>query len=116
MILGKISEILEAAVVTNPGNLDKDIKWAFSTDLLSNVLFYFIPDSLLLTGLIHPQVVRAAEVANIDGIVFVQGKKPEAETIALANEKKITLLVTPFCMYTASGKLYQAGLEGFPEL
>jgi len=110
-----IAEILEAAILSNPDNLDVEIKWVCSTDLISNVLYYCLPNSLLITGLIHPQVVRAAEVAGIEGIVFVQNNKPDTDTIELAKKQSIPLLITPFCMFTASGKLFQAGLTGCPK-
>ncbi len=110
MKLKKIAEILEAEAVTETDSSEKDIMYAFSTDLLSNVLYYFVPNSILITALIHPQVIRAADVAGIECIVFVQNKRPDRDTAELAKKKKIPLFVTPFSMYIASGKLYQAGL------
>ncbi|HDZ62581.1 MAG TPA: hypothetical protein ENH40_05495 [Nitrospirae bacterium] len=113
MQLKKIAEILEAQIVSNPDSLNKEIECACCTDLISNVLYYSSgQSSVLITGLIHPQVVRAAEVAGIEGIVFVQSRKPDTDTAKLAEQKGITLLISPFCMYTASGKLYNAGLLG----
>lgn len=110
MTLKKIAEILEATVVTDTENLDINIHGACSSDLMSVVLYYFTSNSLLITGLTQPQVIRTSEIARIKGIVFVQNKKPDKGTIELANQKKIPLLVTSFCMYTASGRLFQAGL------
>jgi hypothetical protein len=56
-------------------------------------------------------VIRTAEIAGTKGIVFVLNKKPDWRPIELAEQKKIPLLSTPYCMYTASGRLYQAGLR-----
>lgn len=112
MTLKKVAEILEAIIVSDIDNLDINIKGACSADLMSDVLYYYASDFLLITGLIQPQVVRTAEIAGIRSIVFTQNKKPDKETISLAQQKKIPLLITPFCMYAASGKLYQAGLQG----
>lgn len=115
MKLKRIAEILEATFVSNPDNLDINIQWACSADLMSDVLYYFAPNSILITGLIKPQVIRTAEIAGIKSIVFVQNKKPDKDTIELAEQKKIPLLITPLCTYTASGKLFQAGLQGCPK-
>jgi len=48
--------------------------------------------ALLFTGLTNPQVIRAAEMADIAAIVFVRGKLPPPETIALAEEKGIPII------------------------
>ncbi len=109
--LHEIVTILDATVISDTGNLGAEIEVACSADLMSDVLYYSIPNALLITGLIKPQVIRTAEIAGIKGIVFVQNKKPDRDTIELAKQKKIPLLITPFCMYTASGKLFQAGLS-----
>lgn len=112
MTLKEITEILEATVITDSADLDMNINSACSADMMSAVLYYHTPDSLLITGLAQPQVIRTAEIAGLKTIVFVLDKKPDANLIALANQHKITLLCTPLCMFTASGKLYKAGLPG----
>jgi predicted transcriptional regulator len=112
----EIVKILKAHVVLDTGNLDEvHIKGAFSADLMSDVLYYNAHDYLLITGLIKPQVVRTAFIAGIKIIVFTQNKKPDKDTLELAQQKKIPLLVTPLCTYTASGTLYQAGLQGIKQ-
>ena len=112
MTLKKIAEILEATIIANPGHTDIEIQNACSADMMSAVLYYHTPNSLLITSLIQPHVIRTAEIAGIKSIVFVLDKKPDAHLIELAQEKKIPLLCTPYCMYTASGRLFKAGLPG----
>ena len=110
MILKDIIKILEATVITDSANTDMNILSACSADMMSAVLFYHTANSLLITGLAQPQVIRTAEIAGIKAIVFVLDKKPDKNIIKLANNNKIPLLSTPMCMYTASGKLFQKGL------
>lgn len=113
MTINKIQEILEATIVSDTEDSDNiNIKGGCSADLMSDVLYYSAQDFLLITSLIKPQVIRTAVIAGIKIIVFAQSKKPDKDTIELAQQKKIPLLVTPFCTYNASGKLYQAGLDG----
>lgn len=113
MTINTIQEILEATIVSNTEDIHTiNIKGACSADLMSDVLYYSSQDFLLITSLIKPQVIRTAVIAGIKIIVFTQDKKPDKDTIELAQQKKIPLLVTSFCTYTASGKLYQAGLAG----
>jgi hypothetical protein len=88
---------------------------ACGCDLMSDVLAFIKEEALLLTGLTNLQVVRTAEMANIKALVFVRGKKPDRETIALARAQNIPLLVTHLPMYEACGRLYRHGLPGCSE-
>jgi predicted transcriptional regulator len=117
MTLKEIKEILGAQVLIAPqGDLELEIKMACGCDLMSDVLAFTKEDSLLLTGLTNLQVVRTAEMANIKALVFVRGKEPDREAIALAMAKKIPVLLTDMPMYEACGRLYQHGLKGCSEL
>jgi len=110
--LKEIADILGATFITEPDNPDLHIRSACSSDMMSAVLYYHSPDSLLITGLTQLHVVRTAEIAGIISIVFVMNKRPDERAIELAGQKKIPLLTTPCCMYTASGRLFRAGLPG----
>lgn len=110
--LKEIAEILEAEIIVNSDDPDIDIEGACSADMMSAVLYYHTPNSLLITSLTQPHVIRTAEIAGIKIIVFVLNKIPPESTIELAKSKHIPLLRTPFCMYSASGKLFQTGLPG----
>jgi hypothetical protein len=49
-------------------------------------------------------------MAGIRAIVFVRGKLPPAETVALAKEKAIPLLASKYTLFETAGRLFQAGL------
>jgi hypothetical protein len=127
MDLKTVLEVLEGEIFPPPAGLSptaaedlNNLEFACggAADLMSDVLAFARPDSLLLTGLTHPQVVRTAEMAGILALVFVRGKHPPPETTALAAEVGIPLLGTRYKMYEACGRLYAAGLPGtgFPDL
>ncbi len=112
MLLREISEILQADSIGDFECPDKDIEMAYGSDLMSDVLTFVKSGSLLLTGLTNAQVVRTAEMAEMGAICFVNNKRPQEETIILANEKKIPLLATKLFMYECCGRLYKKGLSG----
>lgn len=112
MRLEKIKQILEAELIVGAEDLQKEVKMACGSDLMSDVLAFIKSDSILLTGLVNPQCVRTAEVAGIIAICFARGKKPPEDTKRLAEEKKIVLLSTDLLMYESCGRLYKAGLPG----
>ncbi len=111
MTLHEIKGILNARILARKDDMTVDIDRAYCADLMSDVLAFSITSSLLITGLTNAQVIRTAEVADIKAIVFVQNKRPDIETIALADGKKIPLLVTDFSMFDTCGKLYEKGLR-----
>jgi hypothetical protein len=45
----------------------------------------------------------------------VQSKRPDVDTIALADTKKIPLLVTEYSMFDVCGKLYEKGLRSISD-
>ena len=112
MTLKDIKRILEAEVLVGDDLLHKDIKMACGSDLMSDVLSFVKSESLLLTGLTNPQVVRTSEMADLTAVCFVRGKKPDQETIKMAESKNIPLLTTPLPMFESCGRLYQEGLPG----
>ncbi|UCC90900.1 MAG: hypothetical protein JSW24_01705 [Dehalococcoidia bacterium] len=115
MTLEEVKEILKAEVIIGSNNLQMEIKMGCGCDLMSDVLAFIKPDSILLTGLTNTQVIRTAEMADIKAICFVRGKKPDEETIRLAKSKGIPLLMTQLPMFESCGQLYKNGLIGCSE-
>jgi hypothetical protein len=52
-------------------------------------------------------------MADVRAIVFVRGKMPQPETIALAAQENIPLITSPFGTFELCGRLYRAGLKSF---
>jgi predicted transcriptional regulator len=115
MKLEDVKRILEAEVIVGDDLLSKDVVMACGSDLMSDVLSFVKSEAILLTGLTNPQVVRTAEIADLVAICFVRGKKPNQETIEMAESKNIPLLTTPLPMFESCGRLYQEGLSGCSE-
>jgi predicted transcriptional regulator len=111
MTLRKILEITEAQLLTPYTDLDIEATFAFSADLMSDVLHLATARALLITGLTHPQVVRTAEMAEIAAILFVRNKVPPPETLQLAEAKGVPILATKYTMFETSGRLYAAGMD-----
>lgn len=111
MNLVEIRDILNATVITSQVPLRNPVESVYCADLMSDVLSFSVARCLLITGLTNAQVIRTAEMAAIDMIVFIQGKRPALQTIRLAEEKNISLLVTDFSMFDACGRLYEKGLR-----
>jgi predicted transcriptional regulator len=116
MTLQEVADVLEASFLTRGNHLHKVVRFACGCDLMSDVLAFIKAEALLLTGLTNTQVIYTAEVADIDVVCFVRGKKPEKDVIALAEEKDITLMATDLRMFESCGRLYREGLAGCSEV
>ncbi len=113
MKLNKLVQLIDGKVLTNNNIENKEIAGAMGADLMSDVLSSIKSESVLLTGLCNPQVVRTALIADIRAIVFIRGKNPAQETIDLANKENIPLVTTNHGLFDACGILFQAGLPSF---
>ncbi|MBN1222262.1 MAG: hypothetical protein JXB23_03380 [Candidatus Aminicenantes bacterium] len=116
MTLREIKELLEADVICGEKFLDKEIKFAGGSDLMSDVLAFGKPGILLLTGLTNSQSVRTANIIDASGIVYVRGKRPDEEGMRLAEEMNIPILSTKFMMFATCGILFRAGLPGVSQI
>lgn len=108
----EIKEILEAEVICGEEFMDREVFTACGSDMMSDVLAYVKEQAVLLSGLVNPQVVRTAEMMDMQCIVFVRGKKPDQGIIDLAKERDIVLMTTKQPMFASCGMLYEKGLRG----
>lgn len=112
MKLAQVKNVLDAEVLCGKDWLDKEVKSACGSDLMSDVLAFTNEQALLLTGLTNIQVIRTAEMSDLVGILFVRGKRPGPEVVEMAKNMGIPLLSTRKQMYEACGMLYKDGLAG----
>ena len=112
MKIQQIAELLNAKVLCGEERLDGTVKSACGCDMMSDVLAFVKDQAVLITGLCNPQVVRTAIMMDMRCIVFVRGKMPPADVLALARDSGIVVLATNERMYVACGKLYANGLHG----
>ena len=110
MKLAKVVELVEAKVVA--GQLDdRIIEKGFCSDLMSDVLTIDTDKLLLITGMTNIQIVRTAEMADIQAILLVRNKQMAPEVLKLAMENKMIVLQSPFSMFRAAAVLHEAGLK-----
>ena len=112
MTIRDVKEFIHAEVVCGEEFLDREVHMACGSDLMSDVLAFVKDQSILLTGLCNPQVIRTACMMDMLCVVFVRSKQPTPEMIELARDNDIVVMTTGHRMFMACGLLYSNGLRG----
>jgi len=94
-----IKDVLEASVIEGEDRLDTVVDHVYASDLMSDVLAFGRPNSILLTGLATQQAVISAHMAEFKGVVFIRGKKPKDAAEKFAQDNHLVLLSTELDMY-----------------
>ena len=109
--LKDVVEIIGGKVICGSEKLEKEIEYAFASDLMSDVLTVQLDNMLLLTGLANVQAIRTAEMSDISCVIFVRNKKINQEMAKLGEEIGIVLVECPSSMFKTSGILFSNGLK-----
>ena len=112
MTVEDVRAVLGARVLVGKEHLDREVRTACGSDMMSDVLAFSKDHGVLLTGLVNPQVVRTAEMLDIVCIIFIRGKKADEKLLDMARERDLVVLETGHRMFTACCLLYEAGLRG----
>ena len=111
MQVEEIAKIIDAKVLTDQPDQAVEVEYAFSSDLMSDVLTRYYQDTVLITGLANMQAIRTAEMSDIQVLIIARGKKVDGEMIALAEESDIVLLSCEYSVFRISGILHENGIK-----
>lgn len=116
MIAADITSAVDAEplVIQDETLLQKDYSCAFASDLMSDALALIqdaFEETVLITGLCNSQVLRTAEMLDLQMIIFVRGKKLAGADLEMAQEMGLNLFTTKHTMYETCGILYAKGLS-----
>jgi len=97
---------LEAEVQSCKSVLDREVKWSYCSDLLSDVMANADKDSVWITLQTHPNIVAVATLAGLSAILISRGAVPDPETLEKAERENIPVLTTKLPTFEAAGRLY----------
>ena len=112
MKLSQIAEKLNLDSRIAINNLDAEVTNGYVSDLLSDVLANSNENDLWITLQLHPNIVAIASMKGLSGIVIINGREPEEETVKKAEEENISILVSTMSAFELSGKLYALIFSG----
>ncbi len=107
MKLKEIREKLELKVLTGQENLEVEVTGGYTSDLLSDVIANSKQGNLWITLQIHQNIIAVAKLKDLSGIIIVNNREPDEDTLRKAKEENMPLLVSEEMAYEVSGKLYE---------
>jgi hypothetical protein len=90
---------------------DKDVEGAFVSDMVSDVMAGAKPGNLWVTTQTHKNIVAAANLVDISGIVVTRKKAVPKETLEMADRAELTILAADLETYSVVGTLHAAGVK-----
>lgn len=112
MTLKDVVDKLGMKVETAEDGLQQEVKGGYASDLLSDVMAQSKPGDIWVTLQAHPNIIAVATLKELAGIIIVQGRKPDEETVVKAKSENFPILVSDLQAFEIVGKLYQMGISG----
>ncbi|MBI5408951.1 MAG: serine kinase [Nitrospirae bacterium] len=107
MKLSELVEKLALDVKTFKDGLQIEIKGAYVSDLLSDVMANAGKCDIWITLQTHLNIVAVASMKGLAGIIIVGNRPVQEEVLKKAEEEKIAILTTPKPAFEVAGKIYQ---------
>jgi len=112
MRLREIAEVLDLGVRFGGDALEREVMRGYMSDLMSDVLANGRDGDVWVTLQTHLNIVAVAGLRGIVGIVLVNGREPEADTLEKASSEGIAILTTGLPAFEIVGRLYRLGVTG----
>jgi hypothetical protein len=112
MNVAEAAKKIDGTLITATASADREIQGGYASDLLSDVMGNSNEGDIWITLQKHVNIVAVASLKGLAAIVLVNGRKPETDTIAKAEEAGIPIISTPLQAFDAIGILYSQGVYG----
>jgi predicted transcriptional regulator len=112
MNLKEMVEKLGLEVKSGAGQMDREVRGGYASDLMSDVMANSRQGDVWVTLQIHQNIVAVASLRELAAIIIVQGRQPEKETVEKAEREGIPILGSPLHTFELVGRLYQMGISG----
>ncbi len=112
MKLTKLIQKLNLSVRSAKGSLEREVIGGYASDLLSDVLANSKEGNIWITLQIHQNIVGVASMKDLAGIILVNSREPESETLEKAEAEKVPIMVSEMPTFELIGMLYSLGIVG----
>lgn len=112
MRLSEIVEKLDLTVVSDGGDINREVTGGFASDLMSDAIAHANAGDLWVTLQVHENVVAIASMKEIGAVVLTQDRQPLEETAKKATQEEIPILISSLPAFELIGRLYELGIRG----
>ena len=112
LTLLEIKELFNLGVACGEEYLDREIAAGYAGDLLSDVMSNAQKGDIWVTRQAHPNIVAVAVLRMLAGIIIVNNRKPDEETMKKAVKESVPILTTTLPTFELVGRLYERGIKG----
>jgi predicted transcriptional regulator len=102
---------LNSSVLAGSDKLQRPVKGAYASDLLSDVMGKAREGELWITMQTHKNIIAVASLKDLSAILIVNGGKPDEDTLATAQSEGVVILGTEARSFSTCGRLYKL-MEG----
>lgn len=102
----EIIEKLNLNVLTGKEKTDVEVNWAYTSDLLSDVIANSKEGNIWITLQTHQNIIAVARLKELTGIILVNNRKPDEQTLKKAEEENVPVCTTEESAFQISGKLF----------
>ena len=106
MTKSDVIEKLQLKILTGPETLTGEVKGGYTSDLLSDVIANSKEGDFWITLQTHQNIIAVAKLKDLAGIILVNNREPDAETLQKAAAEKIALMSCSDMAFEISGKLF----------
>ena len=110
--LTELIQKLNLSVRSAKSDLDRVVTGGYASDLLSDVLANSEQGNLWITLQVHQNIVAVASMKDLAGVVLVNGREPEQDTVEKAEAENVAIMVTELPTFELVGRLYGLGVTG----
>jgi serine kinase of HPr protein (carbohydrate metabolism regulator) len=105
----KVKDIIQKIglqVLSAKDSLNTEVSGGYTSDLLSDVIANSKEGNIWITLQTHQNIIAVAKLKDLAGIVLVNNRMPEEETLKKAEEEKVPVMLSQESAFAISGKLY----------
>ncbi len=105
-----LSEKIEAKILTQKADVNREVSSGYTCDLLSWVMAHGREGMAWITVQTHMNVIAVATLHDMACVIIPEGIKVENDVIEKADEEGIAILASPLTAYEISGRMHDADI------
>jgi hypothetical protein len=112
--LVELVDTLDLTVLAAETHLSKEVTGGYASDLLSDVMANARTGSVWVTLQVHINIVAVASLTEMAGIILINGRQPDEDTVQKAGAEGIPIMVSQLPAFELIGRLHDLGIQDRP--